>query len=124
MRLPELQVSRPHKIALAIVMLHVSAVLYLGIGIVGYYWLMDDEDSEMGFPIAVPLLIFCLLLVLGIEFVVFGLQRRKFWAWVTGACIFGMYLPSLFLPLGALGLWGLLDSWSRAEFGVGAESRA
>ena len=63
---------------------------------------------------------FCLALAVGIEFVAAGLRRRRFWAWVAALCIFGIYLPSLFLPLGALGLWGLLDLGSRAEFGMGA----
>ena len=56
----------------------------------------------------------------GSEFVVYGLRRRKFWAWVAGLIIFVMCLPlgALGLPLGALGLWGLLDSGSRREFGV------
>ena len=53
------------------------------------------------------------------EIVVRALNRRKFWAWVAGLCISGVYVPSLFLPLGVMGLMGLLDPASRAAFGVG-----
>ena len=111
-----------HKIGLATVCLHISAVLYLIIGLLGFPLFMADDG--VGLPFAIALLIFCLVLIAGIEIVVYGLHRRKFWAWVAGLCIFGVYVPSLFLPLGALGLWGLLDSGSRTEFGVGGVSRA
>ena len=66
--------------------------------------------------------VFCVAMVGGVEFVPVGLRRRRFWAWVVALCIFGLYVPSLFLPLGALGLWGLLDPGSRAEFGIGLRS--
>jgi hypothetical protein len=109
-----------HKIGLATVCLHVSALLYLIVGLLAFpLFMADDHAADMGLFLAVALLIFCLVLIAGIEIVVYGLHRRKFWAWVAGLCIFGLYVPSLFLPLGALGLWGLLDSGSRTEFGVG-----
>jgi len=56
-----------------------------------------------------------------VEIVVQGLKRRKFWAWVAGLCLSGLYVPSLFLPLGVMGLIGLLDPASRAAFGVGSK---
>jgi len=107
-----------HKIRLAIVCLHISAGLYLLLGPLMFV-LSEDDDTGLGLAFALGVLIFCLVLVAGIEYVVYGLIRRKFWAWVAGLCIFGLYLPSLFLPLGALGLWGLLDAGTRREFGMG-----
>ena len=65
----------------------------------------------------------CLALVLGIELVAYGIHRRGFWAWIAGLCIFAVYVPSLFFPLGVLGLWGLLDGGSREVFGVGADGQ-
>jgi hypothetical protein len=109
-----------HKIGLTIVCLHISAVLYLLIGVLVLLLFSGEGEAGVGLPFAIGMFIFCLALVAGIEFVVYGLHQRKFWAWAAGLCICGMYVPSLFLPLGALGLWGLLDSGSRAEFGVGA----
>jgi len=107
-----------HRIGVAIVCLHISAVLYLLAGLLIFPLLTAEDDSGLGFTMAVLLFIFCLALIAGIEVVVFGLRQRKFWAWVAGLCIFGLYVPSLFLPLGALGLWALLDAGSRAELGV------
>lgn len=111
--------AKRHKIGLATVCLHISAVLYVIIGLLLFPLFMSEDETGLGLPFAVVMLLLCLALASGIEFVVYGLNRRKFWAWVAGLCIFGLYASSLFLPLGALGLWGLLDSGSRAEFGVG-----
>jgi hypothetical protein len=108
-----------NKIGLTIVCLHISAVLYLIVGLLMLLLVSGEDEAGVGLPFAIGMLVFCLALVAGIEIVVYGLHQRKFWAWVAGLCICGMYVPSLFLPLGALGLWGLLDSGSRAEFRVG-----
>jgi hypothetical protein len=107
-----------HKIGMAIVCLHISAVLYLLVGL-----LLVLMANEAAGGTAICLLVFCVALAGGIEVVVSGLHQRKFWAWIAGLCIFGMYVPSLFLPLGALGLWGLLDNGSRAEFGISGGDR-
>ena len=110
---------KQHKIGLATICLHISAGLYVIVGLVLFPVFMSDDETGLGLLFAVVTLLLCLALASGIEFVVYGLRRRKFWAWVAGLCIFGLYVPSLFLPLGAIGLWGLLDSGSRTEFGVG-----
>ncbi len=73
--------------------------------------------------IGIVLILVCLAIIIVIEKVVAGLHRRRFWAWVVALCIFAMYVPSLFLPIGALGLWGLLDSESRTEFGIGVNPK-
>lgn len=87
--------------------------LLIGIGLLLFFHSVDTTRA-----VGVGSLVVCLALIAGIEFVASGLKRRKFWAWVAGLCIFGVYVPSLFLPLGALGLWGLLDTGARKEFGV------
>jgi hypothetical protein len=81
------------------------------------------DRTAPGLLLGIVMLAVCLAIVIGIEFVKNGLRKRKFWAWVAGLCIFGIYLPSLFFPLGALGLWGLLDEGSRSEFGVSGKTR-
>lgn len=95
-------------------------MLYLIIGVLAFSFFMTDKRG-LGMPVAIGMFALCLALAVGIEFVVHGLRRRKFWAWVVGLCLFGLYVPSLFFPLGVLGLWGLLDSGSRAEFGLGVD---
>jgi hypothetical protein len=115
-----------HRVGMAIVCLHISAVLYLLIGLLMFPLFMAVGESREATPIALFLLLSGLVMVAGIEVVVYGLHLRKFWAWVAGIVIFGLYVPSLFLPLGAFGLWGLLDEGSRAELGIGGgvQSRA
>lgn len=115
--------ANQHKIKLATVCLHISAALYLIVGLLLFSLFMSDTETNLGLPFATVSLLLCIALAAGIEFVIYGLRRRKFWAWVVGLGIFAVYVPSLFFPLGALGLWGLLDSGSRAEFGVGNGER-
>ncbi len=97
-----------HKVGLAINCLHISAVLYLLIG-TSFLLLTMSDDLRIAMEFGVVLFIFCLAMVVGIEYVVYGLTRRKYWAWIVALCIFGIYVMSAFFPLGALGLWGLLD---------------
>lgn len=110
-----------HKIHYATICLHISAVLYLLLGslmIPLFGLLVFEEMGALGWIFGAFSFLFCLALVVGIEIVVYGLGRRKYWAWIAGLCIFATYAPSLFLPLGVLGLWGLLDKGSMAEFGI------
>jgi hypothetical protein len=109
-----------HRIGMAIWCLRISQVIYLAIPFL-FAWLLSIlEEDPIPIGVVVLMLMFCIPLVVGLEFVVQGLRRRKFWAWVVGIVVFGTYATSAFLPLGAFGLWGLLDSGSRAEFGIGA----
>ena len=55
----------------------------------------------------------------GIETVARGLRLRRYWGWVAGVCILTLYIPTVFLPLGAVGLWALLTPATRGLFGVG-----
>jgi type II secretory pathway pseudopilin PulG len=117
----------PNRLKLAIVPLHIGAVIYvvLALGVLAVVALVMLPDTTDPQERMISLLVFGLvaLMCLGIaalsEVVVWGLGRRRMWAWIAGLCIFAMYVPSLFFPLGALGLWGLLDPGSRALFGMG-----
>jgi len=138
----QLAVAMRDKIIFATISLHISAFLYflVGLGMMALFafWipferqasgtlqqhaLATDQRNYAELCIALFMFLFCVALVIGIEVVAYGLERRKFWAWIAGMCIFGLYVPSLFLPLRAFGLWGLLDEDSRAEFGVGTQPR-
>jgi multidrug efflux pump subunit AcrB len=110
----------PHRIKMAVVCLHISALLNLipALGLVlGLYF------SNLGAKINPSLVLcaaaLCLGLAIANEILAAGLKRRKLWAWIAGLCLFGIYLPFGFFLLGALGLWGLLDRGSRREFGIG-----
>jgi hypothetical protein len=54
--------------------------------------------------------------VVGIEVVIRGLKQYKYWGWIAGLCVAGLYIPSLFLPFGIMILVGLLDSQTQAAF--------
>jgi hypothetical protein len=76
-----------HKIGMAIVCLHISAVLYLLVGLM--LVLVADEAAGGA---AICLLVFCVALAGGIEVVVSGLHQRKFWAWIA-ACVSSACMP-------------------------------
>jgi hypothetical protein len=111
-----------HRVGLAIVCLHISSGLYLLLAVMMFPILVAEDGR--GLTLAIIMSAFCVALSIGVEIVAVGLGRRKLWAWVAGLCVFGTYVPSLFFPLGALGLWGLLDAGSRAQFGIGRKQGA
>jgi hypothetical protein len=102
------------RIALALLALHTSAILYILLVPVLVLFFHVHEDPEC--PNLVALGIFCVLSALGVEVVAFGLRRHRFWAWIASLCIFGLYVPSFFLPIGTLGLWLLLNRATRDAF--------
>ncbi len=111
--------SSPHRIGAAVVCLRISAVLYVLVGLL-FFPLMTagfDDLSPFALISAFGMFAFCLVLVVLIEKLVKGLQERKVWAWAAGLGVFGIYLPSGYFLLGAIGVWALLQKGTRAEFG-------
>jgi hypothetical protein len=103
--------------------LHLSAVVYflIGAGVLFYINVhLNDILREVMFPYVglwnCATVVFFLLLCSMSELVVWGLKRKKFWAWVTGVILFGTFLFSAFLPLGVMGLIGLLERKTRIYF--------
>lgn len=103
----------PSKLWLAIVCFRISALIYLGLGFLVFALLADEQPAVGVFGA-----ILCCGFGIGIEVVIWGLRQLRFWAWIAGLCLCGLYVPSLFMPLGALALWGLLDNDSLVAFGV------
>lgn len=99
------------RVGLAIAALQISAFIYI---LVGTAFLAAALGGVGTFPpfAGFFMFFFCLALAAALEFVISGLKRRKYWAWLTGLIILGIYIPSLFLPLGIVGLIGLLDQGS------------
>jgi hypothetical protein len=112
-----------HRIGFATTCLHISAAIYVGLGLLAPLVVSPGPGGAVGRSVAGVFFIVCMAMAVGIEFVVASLHRRRFWAWVVGLCIFALYASSLFLPLGVLGLWGLLNPGSRAEFGIGVSQK-
>jgi len=60
-------------------------------------------------------LVVCVACAVALEFIVRGLKNCRYWAWVTGLVISGLFIvggfqfPFVSLILGGLALWGLVD---------------
>ena len=112
------------RIRLAILALRISEGIYVLLGLCLPISMISVKEIGDEYPMWLG--VCTALLIIGfavfIEIVARALNRRQFWAWVAGLCISGLYIPSLFLPLGVMGLVGLLDPASRAAFGVGSKS--
>lgn len=78
-----------------------------------------DEDAAIAAVMFAFFAAFCGGLGLVAEIITIGMHLRHKWAWFAGLAMFGLYLPSLFLPIGAMGMCGLLMNGSRREFGMG-----
>jgi len=109
---------RSHKLGIAAACLHISAVVIACVGYAVIALSMDEKQWLFRAVSVICSLVVCILLIGGLEFVAYGLHRRKPWARRAGLCLFGLLSISLLCPLGVLGLWALLDSGSKAEFGV------
>lgn len=78
-----------------------------------------DEDAAVAAVIFGILAAMCGGLGIVAEIVTIGMHLRHKWAWFAGLVMFALYLPSLFMPIGALGMYGLLMTGSRRDFGMG-----
>jgi hypothetical protein len=109
-----------NRIGVTIGMLHVCAFISVATGVLLLTLAGDPDmtDAFEGTPIGFIAAV-CSIFALAVEVTVLGLKKRKFWAWVAGLCLCAVYTLSVLLPLGALGLWGLLASGSRRDFGLG-----
>jgi hypothetical protein len=110
------------RIGVTITILHVGFLLNIIVAI-GSAWLAvsrSDTASDSNLGVLWFVVVVCAVLAVGQEITVWGLKQRKFWAWVSGVCLSALIVPTIFLPLGALSLWGLLAAGSLREFGMGA----
>ena len=108
------------RIRIATICLHISSAIYLiaAFAFLGYSR-SPAQPTKLPSEAGLVGCILCIASAAGIELVARGLRRRRYWAWVAGVCILTLYVPTVFLPLGAIGLWALLAPATRALFGVG-----
>lgn len=52
------------------------------------------------------------------QVVAHGLRRHRFWAWVAALCVLGAHAVSVYLPVAAFGIWGLVSRSTREVFGI------
>lgn len=108
-----------HKIQTAIICLRISQVVYLLLGM-GVPLLSSQSGEPVAFVVFISVMTgVCLLaMIVGLEILINGLKKRRKWSWITGLIVFGLYAPSLFLPLGVMGLWAMLNAGTQQELGV------
>ena len=106
---------------LATFALHASAVLYVPFGLLlavrPFAW---DPAVEPEYGLRAGLIwglaVLCVVLAGFVEVIAAGLRRGHRWALHAATTMFVLYLPSAFLPLGAIGLVGILSPGTRARF--------
>jgi hypothetical protein len=112
----------PGKLRMTVICFHISAVLYVVLGILLLVIFASFPLSDLQIPnrfwltYGIISCLLCIALAIGVEIVVWGLTKLKYWAWIVGIMICGLYVTSLFIILGGLGLWGLLDTGTQAAF--------
>ena len=108
-------------IQISLFCLHIAAILITFFCV--YIFILSiqidalDDASEVVFSSIIRLIFYFALAALN-EVVARAIKKRKFWGWIVGIIIFGLYIPSLLLPIGVLGLWALLTPDSRRAFGI------
>lgn len=125
----------PKRLIITIVCFHVSAAIAVlaGLALAAFATVFDGLISEamrasgykipageLGF-VGVIAVICAIIWAAGVEIVIWGLNRRQYWAWIAGIVVCGLIIVSgthniVGLALGGLGLWGLLDPDSIAAF--------
>ncbi|MGB3494122.1 MAG: hypothetical protein WBA57_15440 [Elainellaceae cyanobacterium] len=115
----------PGRLGLVVVCFRISSVLYILVGLLAMIGPMfiipllpPEEAPAAGFFIIFGLFfgLITIGIAIGVEVVIWYLKKLRYWAWVTAIVISALYLTGIFLPLGILGLMGLLDSETQAAF--------
>ncbi len=110
-------------IRLAGICLHINTVLntliaFTALAIIFY---IPDiaENDPVGLTVMLVAMPSALLIAGGNELVAWGLRRGQIWSWYASLIIFVVLLVPPFLPLGIVGLWGLLHKDTRQAFIAG-----
>ena len=103
------------KIKYIIVVLRISEIMYYFLGFIFLYYIVT---SETGLLLPNFFILSVLSIVFGVffEFVIRGLKKRKYWAWVASIIICGVSIPSLLIIPSIIGLITLLNKEVRKEF--------
>jgi hypothetical protein len=115
-----------------IIVFHISAIIYflLSLASFGFLffapWIFPDENYMTALiltGIFTTLLVFTAFICgAGLELVIWGLKRTRYWAWITGLIIAGLFIPSGFIVLGIIGLLGLVNKDVIATFEAARKS--
>lgn len=89
----------PGKLRITTICLHISAAVYVLIGLgcfVLFATLSQDEIGPFGWVLGLIMGLFSTAIALAIEGVVWGLRKLKYWAWIVGIVVCCLYIPGLF----------------------------
>lgn len=81
-------------------------------------FVVSDPNGEFRQVAIVSFVLSLVFLFLGILYykVCSGLKSGKFWAWIAGIILSGMWCPSIFFFIGIPALWGLVCKNTRTYF--------
>jgi len=115
----------PKRLQMTIVCLRISAGLYIAIALAVILFLCFYIKNPEGIPpddaailsvTGIIVAAMSIAIAIFVEIVIADLRRVRYWAWIAGLIICGIYVPSVFVVLGVLGLIGLLDAETQAAF--------
>jgi len=107
------------KLKKTIIVLHISAIIYFLLGFFFLSFFLEFTRKPLFFLVSIPFIMLVLFFIgigVFIEIIIKGLKDNKFWSWVASLIICGLYIPSLFIILGIIGLSGLLNKETRKNF--------
>lgn len=108
----------PSKLKWITIPLHLSAVAYVivalfsALAFLGFPVMLEGSpDYEVAIMVVTMVLMVVLSvgMIIFIELVVAHLKKGKFWAWVAAICLAGLYIPSLYFPMGIFMIIGLVN---------------
>lgn len=114
----------PRELRKTVIVFHISSALYFLLGLIFLAvplivymttnkWGTNDVITAVFLAIFVVVSFACGIFV---EIVISQLKKGKRWAWIAGLIIAALYVTSLFLPLGVIGLVGLLNARTMSAF--------
>lgn len=110
----------PSKLKWVTIPLHFSAVAYIIIALLSVLpflsiFGMTESVAASDFEMAIFMVTLALFVVLSVVMVVFielvvsHLKKGRFWAWIAAICLAGLYIPSLYFPMGIFMILGLIN---------------
>ncbi|WP_205410165.1 hypothetical protein [Acetivibrio cellulolyticus] len=97
----------------AIICIRIASIIYFLIAVllvVFGFFLKED------LLIFILYSVFILPMVFWCEITILGLKKTKYWAWVSSIIMFAIFIPSLFIIMGIIGIKTMLSEPVRNQF--------
>jgi hypothetical protein len=89
--------SLPPRLRMTIICLRISTVIYVLLGVAAVVFIPERI-------IGIIMLFVSLACAAGVELVIYGLKNYRHWGWIAGLIVCILYIPSVFVILGGLGM--------------------